>query len=296
MEIPIDRILPNPEQPRATFDSEAMAGLISSVKEHGVINPIAVEGPHMGADGEEYYVLVDGERRWRAAKLAGLATIPAGVRPAMNGQGSERRLVMAIVANIQRADMNPIEEAKAYARLQAQGMTKNKIALLVGRSTLNITSRLRLLDLDVEIQEKIASGDLPKDMRVADALMAVPDRAARVKLAARMARPGVSIKAIETACTKMSGILRSEATPAGEKMKLPAVDVGLSRAHRERKELPNWDMMVVQKRVPPWKVVRESALRVCDDCPLREVASEKTCRDCPAAQLVAYMLEGGKTC
>ena len=159
MEIQVDLILPNPEQPRVDFDRKELEGLASSIREHGIIQPLVVEEAENGS-----YILHDGERRLRAAKMAGLKTVPAHVVPALNGSGGRERLTRALVANIQRSDLNPVEEARAYQRMIDElGMNVMQISRTVGVSQLRIKARLEILKLESSIQNMIITGLLPKD-------------------------------------------------------------------------------------------------------------------------------------
>lgn len=149
-EIPVDRVRRNPHQPRIAFDEETLAELAASIAAHGVIQPIVVRG---SADGG--YELVAGERRLRAARMAGLQSIPAVVR---DSQANEL-LELALVENVQRADLNPIEEASAYRELiDGFGLTHEAVATRVGKSRVAISNALRLLDLAPETREAIIEG------------------------------------------------------------------------------------------------------------------------------------------
>jgi ParB family transcriptional regulator, chromosome partitioning protein len=149
-QLPIDRIRRNPHQPRAVFDEEGLAELTTSIAEHGVIQPIVVRG---SADGD--YELIAGERRLRAARMAGLTEIPAVVRDST----SSEQLELALVENVQRADLNPIEEASAYRELiDAFGLSHEAVARRVGKSRVAISNSLRLLDLAPETRAAIVDG------------------------------------------------------------------------------------------------------------------------------------------
>jgi ParB family chromosome partitioning protein len=150
-EIPIARIQANPWQPRRRIDEEALQGLAASIAEHGVLQPVLVTET---LDG---YQLVAGERRLRAAQLAGLERIPAVVRQLVDRE----RLELALVENVQRADLGPIEEANAYRQLLDEfGLTQEDIASRVGRARSTVANTLRLLELDTTIQEAVGDGRL----------------------------------------------------------------------------------------------------------------------------------------
>lgn len=146
-ELPIDLIDPNPHQPRAHFDHSDLEDLVASIKEHGIIQPLVVTESASGR-----YELIAGERRLRASKIAGLETVPAVVRSATEQQKME----LAIIENVQRADLNPLEEAKAYLRLQDEfGLTQDQVGERVGKSRPQVANTIRLLQLPEEIQRAL---------------------------------------------------------------------------------------------------------------------------------------------
>jgi ParB family chromosome partitioning protein len=150
-EIPIQQITPNPRQPRARIDEERFAELVESVRRDGIVQPLLVR--EVG-DGWE---LIAGERRWRAAQAAGLSTVPALVREA----DDRTSLALALVENIVRADLDPIEQARGYARLQDEfGLSHADVALAVGRSRTTIVNATRLLGLPDDVLELIEGGEL----------------------------------------------------------------------------------------------------------------------------------------
>ncbi len=151
IEIPIDQISPNPHQPRHALDQEKLQELANSILEHGLIQPLVVTQIETG------YQLIAGERRWRAGQLAGLTTVPAIVKET----SPQQMLELAIVENIQRADLNPLEEAEAYAQLMAEfGLTQEAVAERVGKSRTAIANTVRLLNLPEEIKENLATGKI----------------------------------------------------------------------------------------------------------------------------------------
>ncbi len=151
-------VAPNPEQPRRAFEPDALAALGDSIRLHGLLHPIVVQ-----RDGDSY-CLVAGERRLRAAQLAGIASIPAIVRPA--AESSRHQLEVALTENLQRTDLNPMEEAAAYARLSdAFGLTHEAIALRLGRSRSGVTNAIRLLDLPAPVQEAVAELEADREPR-----------------------------------------------------------------------------------------------------------------------------------
>jgi ParB family chromosome partitioning protein len=167
LQLPVDRVARNPHQPRDRFDEEQMAELVASVVEHGVLQPIVVRS---AADGS--YELIAGERRLRAARQAGLATVPAVVRET----STEQLLELALVENIQRADLNAIEEAQAYRELIDQfGLTHEEVARRIGRSRVAVSNALRLLDLAAETRAAIVDGSISEGHGRALAALTIPE-------------------------------------------------------------------------------------------------------------------------
>ena len=181
--LPVADIAPNPGQPRRQFDEAAMAELTASVKAHGVLQPILVR-PHAGR-----HQIIAGERRWRAAQAAGLHEVPVVIRRLDDGQVAE----IALIENIQRADLNAIEEARGYQRLIAEfGHTQAVLADIVGKSRSHITNLLRLLDLPASVQALVESGAL--SMGHARTLVGAANAE---ELAERAIKQGLSVRALE---------------------------------------------------------------------------------------------------
>jgi len=196
-ELPISTIRPNPQQPREHFDEEALASLAESIREVGVLQPVLVRAT------DEGYELIAGERRWRAARRVGLQTLPAIVRVADDAA----MLQQAIVENVQREQLNPLEEAAAYQQLiEDFSFTHDEVATRVGKSRTTITNTLRLLQLPPTIQRYLKDGSLR--MGHARALLGTPDRAFQEQLAKRCVNEDLSVRDVEEA------IRMREETPA----------------------------------------------------------------------------------
>lgn len=186
-EVPISSIQPNPYQPRKHFDEEALSALSSSIRELGVLQPLLVR---LKEDGE--YQLIAGERRWRAAKRAGLPTVPVVVRDVDDLASLEQ----AVVENLHRKDLNPLEEAAAYQQLLEDfGMTHDQLATRVGKSRAAVTNTLRLFQLPASIQRFVAEGQLSAGH--ARTLLSTPDRDFQELLAQRIVSDGLSVRAVE---------------------------------------------------------------------------------------------------
>ncbi|MGE2737276.1 ParB/RepB/Spo0J family partition protein [Mycolicibacterium vaccae] len=197
-EIPPSHIQPNPRQPRQVFDEEALSELVHSIKEFGLMQPIVVRAlPVSDTEEGPRYQLVMGERRWRAAQEAGVTTIPAIVRETAD----DSMLRDALLENIHRVQLNPLEEAAAYQQLLDEfGVTHDELASRIGRSRPVITNMIRLLRLPIAVQRRVAAGVLSAGhARALLALEAGPD--AQEELAARIVAEGLSVRATEEAVT-----------------------------------------------------------------------------------------------
>jgi ParB family chromosome partitioning protein len=192
-EIALTMISPNPNQPRTDFDESALQELAASIREIGLVTPITLRQM-----GENEYQIIAGERRWRAATLAGLTTIPAYIRTAED----EKVMEMALVENIQREDLNPIEIALAYQHLsETTGMTQERISSRVGKSRTSITNYMRLLKLPAQIQIALKNKDI--DMGHARALLAIDSPSTQLKLFKEVQRNGYSVRKVEELVQKL---------------------------------------------------------------------------------------------
>ena len=178
---------PRRDQPRKNFDREQLQALANSISEHGIIQPIIVTEGNNG-----YYSIIAGERRWRAAKIANLPEIPAIIRNYDELQIAE----VALIENLQREDLNPIEEALGYKTLMDKfSMTQDKVSERVGKSRSNVANMLRLLSLEDEIMNMLAENRL--SMGHARALLSLPEGASRIEAAKKIADEGLTVRAVE---------------------------------------------------------------------------------------------------
>lgn len=188
-QLPVEAVHPNPRQPRRRFEPEAHAGLAESIRAQGVVQPVLVRPRAAGG-----YELIAGERRWRAARDAGLPTVPAVVREADDRDS----LLLGLVENVAREALSPVEEARAYAVLLDEfGLPLGEIAERVGRSKPAVSNRLRLLELTDEVLGMVDRGLMSEGH--ARAVLAVPDNDGRRRLARRIVREGLSVRAAERA-------------------------------------------------------------------------------------------------
>lgn len=222
-EVDIDLIEPSSFQPRINFDEERLEELAQSIRSNGIIQPLLIRR----IDGEKYQ-LVAGERRWRAAQRAGLSKVPCVVREIPE----EKMLELALVENIQRQELNAIEEAHAYKRLiEALGLTQEMVAQRVGRDRTFITNYLRLLRLPEDIQQLVESEKL--SMGHARALLGVDDPGIQRNLASKIVEKGFSVRETERAIKKIIRGAKSELTNVSvnlqEDANLKAAEVKLQR-------------------------------------------------------------------
>src|SRR5215217_5208340 len=185
--VPLELIRPNPRQPRREFDEGALVSLAGSLRERGVLQPVLVR-PVAGGT----YELIAGERRWRAARLAGLETVPALVRP----QDDAASLELALIENMAREDLNPVEEARACSLLVDElGLTREEVGKRVGRSRVAVSNLMRLLDLPDEVLDLLVEGRLTEGH--GRALLMAPDHADRRRLARAAADDGWTVRETE---------------------------------------------------------------------------------------------------
>ena len=202
--LPVDAIHANPRQPRRRFEPEATTGLASSIKQQGLLQPVVVRPRAAGG-----YELIAGERRWRAAREAGIEALPALVREA----DDRDTLLLALVENVAREQLSPVEEARAYASLVDEfELSLGEVADRVGRSKSSVSNRLRLLELPEEVLWMVARGELTEGH--ARAVLSLPDHDARKKLAKRVVRDGMSVRAAEKAAQDGGAARRPRTTPA----------------------------------------------------------------------------------
>lgn len=219
-EIPISAITPNPKQPRQVFDEEALAELEHSVREFGLMQPIVVREL-----GDEQFELIMGERRWRASQRAGLDVIPAIVRKTQD----DALLRDALLENIHRVQLNPLEEASAYQQLLDEfGVTHDELADRIGRSRPVITNTIRLLRLPMPVQRRVAAGVLSAGH--ARALLGLEDPDGQEELAGRIVAEGLSVRATEEQVT-----LKKKESPAKKKS-----------APKKKDEEPGFDRLTDQ--------------------------------------------------
>ena len=220
-EVDLDSIVPGPMQPRTHFDEASLQSLAESIRSHGVVQPLLVRRREGG------YELVAGERRWRAAKLAGLTRVPVIVKDVPD----ESLLEIALIENIQREDLNPIEEAQAYKKLiETVGLTQEALASRVGRDRSYITNYLRLLRLPEDLQQLVRDGRLSTGH--ARTILALTEPDLQRRIARQIIDGGLSVRATETLVQKIveGKSTRSAAAPRAIDPNVRAAETKLRRA------------------------------------------------------------------
>ena len=228
--LPIEDIVPNPNQPRIHFNETELRELSESIQEHGVLQPLLVRKHGNG------YEIIAGERRYQASKLAGLEELPVIIKEV----NDEEMLALALIENLQRSDLNPVEEAKGYRQLiDASGMTQEALSKAVSKSRSAITNSLRLLDLPEVVQQMIFEGKLTAGH--ARAILAVPYEDARIRLAEKVVAEGLSVRATEN----LAPLFSAGETPRTPR---PAMPQSFKKAARVLRQVFNTNVRVKSSR------------------------------------------------
>lgn len=228
--VPIDKINPNPNQPRTHFNETLLNELADSIRENGVLQPLLVRKKGKG------YEIIAGERRYQASKIAGLEELPVIVKEV----DDQKMLELALIENLQRSDLNPIEEAKGYSQLiKASGMTQEALSKAVSKSRSSITNSLRLLDLPAPVQQYLFDGRLTAGH--ARAILAVPYEEQRIKLADKVVAEGLSVRATENLAPLFS-VGETPRTPR------PVMPQSYKRAARVLRQALNTNVKVKSSR------------------------------------------------
>lgn len=270
MKIRVDSIVPNPEQPRLEFDQDELESLAQSIEEDGLQYPIKVE------EVGNHYILIDGERRWRAHHLLGRVEIEAYIEPSKNGSGSKDRLVRALITNMQRAELNSIEQARAFQKLQNLGYQIDEIASKAGLSISAVCMRLGLLKLDEPIQQLYMRQALPLHGQVTAALLSLPDAEMRVKMAGTFAKNRTPIRLILSICTRMA---RAKGPYAKQQ-------IHSKEAQQLKAKGGHWSMIQQADLIEMPAFYQKAAEDTCGHCALYDGACPGICKDCPAVELL----------
>lgn len=310
--IPLDRITPNPANPRAAFDNSSIAELADTLDSHGLISPIEVT-----PDAAGNYVITHGERRYRAAKIAGWQVIPAFI--VSETLAPNQMLERALVENLQREDMTFLETAAAYAVLYEAGLSFHEISRRVGKHHTTVAQRIKWLKLDPEILALVNAGRLPTSYKLREALEKLPP-ASRVTVAKRLAGKGITLDGLLAAVEyiqkrsddKAAGIEPSPAERRRNDQLIPnnrkkgthaaraatkeakqteaAADLTTDLCYALRVAAPSRDLDALT-RLDPSKRLVVALDTACRSCAMAEFPLEAPCRECPLAAFAVNVIE-----
>jgi len=290
VQIPVALITPNPKQPRKHFDPEELENLTASVKEHGVIQPLLV----CPADQDGIHTLIAGERRLRAAKGAELETVPAVIRDVK----TDDLAVLALVENVIRDDMSPVEEGDAYLELRRKGKSNSEIARMIGTNDVRVAHCINCASLPDRIREMVHAGTLYTSSNFISVLAEIAsiDPAACEELAKEIVKKQPGLKAAKKSAEGVLAYLRNldvKKNKSKDKRKsAPILEVAsfIAKANVNDEEEPQgWNVLQQAGDVPQWAMLAQAAIDVCKRCELRDIASPQMCSACTAAQMLAGM-------
>ena len=289
LQIPIALITPNPKQPRKRFDSQELENLTASVKEHGVIQPLLV----CPADQHGIHILIAGERRLRAAKGANLKTVPAvihNVKP-------DDIAVLALVENVIRDDMSPVEEGDAYLELRRTGKSNSEIARMIGTNDVRVGHCINCASLPDRTREMVHAGTLYKSNDFISVMTAIAtiDLTACDELAKEIVKkqPGLKAakKSAEGVLAYLQNLSAKKSRSKAKSKSAPVLEVAsfIAKTDIDVEEPQGWNVLQQAGDVPQWPLLTQAAIDVCRRCELHDIASPQMCSACTAAQMLAGM-------
>lgn len=289
VQIPIALITPNPKQPRKRFDPQELEHLTASVKEHGVIQPLLV----CPADQDGIHILIAGERRLRAAKGAHLKTVPAVIRDVK----SDDLAVLALVENVIRDDMSPVEEGDAYLELRRKGKSNSEIARMIGTNDVRVAHCINCASLPDRTREMVHTGSLYRSNDFISVMIEIAriDPAACDELAKEIVKkqPGLKAakKSAEGVLAYLQNLSAKENRGKDKSKSAPVLEVAsfVAKTNIDVEEPHGWNVLQQAGEVPPWRLLAQAAIDVCKRCELRDIASPQMCSACTAAQMLVAM-------
>jgi ParB family chromosome partitioning protein len=282
---PIEKICPNPFQPRKNFDKKALLELARSIRERGIIQPLLVTAP----DDSGVFTLIAGERRLRAAKIAGLTEVPISIR----GESGPTDLQdLALIENIQRENMTFSEEGAVYIELREKGMTYQAIEdkYRVGRH--RVAHRVACASLPEEARVLVDKGDIYSNKNFVDDLLKIAEIGVEdcINLAKELAARKPSLSASKKSARAILERLREKLSGEKERGVTQVIAIARKIHPIDREKTPaNWNVLRQAGTVPDWKVVIDAATLICMRCELYDIASSEMCSACTAAQMLACM-------
>lgn len=287
VQVPIALIIPNPKQPRKHFDPDELENLTASIKEHGVIQPLLVCPPSQ--DG--IHILIAGERRLRAAKGAELKTVPAIIRDVK----TDDLAVLALVENVIRDDMSPVEEGNAYLELRRKGKSISEIARMIGTYDVRVGHCINCASLPDWTRGMVHVGTLYRSNDFISVMIEIAriDRAACEELAKEIVKKQPGLKAAKKSAVGVLAYLQNLRTnkseKTGKRKSAPVLDVAsfIAETDIDEESPQGWNVLQQAGYVPQWRILAQVAIDVCKRCELRDIASQKMCSACTAAQMLA---------
>jgi ParB/RepB/Spo0J family partition protein len=290
VQIPVALIVPNPKQPRQKFDQEEHDLLTASVKQHGIIQPLLVCPP----DPKGVHVLIAGERRLRAAKSANLKTVPAVIRDVK----TDDLAVLALVENVIRDDMSPVEEGSAYLELRRKGKSNSEIAKLIGTNDVRVGHCINCASLPDRTREMVHAGTLYKSNDFISVMTEIAriDSTACDELAKEIVKKQPGLKAAKKSAEGVLAYLRNldvkKNKSKGKSKSAPVLEVAsfIAKTDIDEEEPLGWNVLQQAGDVPQWRMLAQAAIAVCKRCELRDIASPQMCSACTAAQMLAAIV------
>ena len=287
VQIPIALITPNPKQPRTRFDPQELEDLTASVKEHGIIQPLLV----CPANQDGIHILIAGERRLRAAKGALLPTVPAVIRDVQ----MDDLAVLALVENIMRDDMSPVEEGDAYLELRRKGKSNSEIARMIGTNDVRVGHCINCASLPERTRELVHAGTLYRSNDFISVMMEIAaiDSEACDELAMEIVKKQPGLKAAKRSAEGVLAYLQNLSINRRKRREKAApileVATSIAKADIDENEPQGWNVMQQAGNVPSWAILTQAAIAVCEQCELHDIASFQMCSACTAAQMLAAM-------
>jgi len=288
VQISVALITPNPKQPRKHFDLEELEILTASIREHGVIQPLLV----CPADENGTHILIAGERRLRAAKGADLHTVPAIIRDVQ----ADDLAVLALVENVIRDDMSPVEEGNGYLELRRKGKSNSQIARLIGTNDVRVGHCINCASLPDQTREMVHAGTLYKSNDFISVMLEIAriDPAACDELAKEIVKKQPGLRAAKKSAEGVLAYLQNLSVKKSRDKRKPAPVLEIASCIAETdinvEEPGGWNVLQQAGEVPPWALLAQVAIEVCKRCELQDIASPQMCSACTAAQILAEVI------
>ena len=285
VQISVSLITPNPKQPRKRFDPQELEHLTASVKEHGVIQPLLV----CPANLDGIHILIAGERRLRAAKGADLKTVPAIIRDV----NTDDLAILALVENVVRDDMSPVEEGDAYLELRRIGKSNSEIARMIGTNDVRVGHCINCASLPDRTREMVHAGTLYRSNDFISVMLEIAgiDSAACDELAKEIVKKQPGLRAAKKSAKGVLAYLQNLSTKKNKDKRKPApvleIASSIAKTDIDLNEPGGWNVLQQAGEVPQWAMLAQAAVDICKRCELRDIASPQMCSACTAAQMLA---------